>query len=198
MAVASGRLTKQKPYASQVPRYIGGGTALIAVCIVMMYSLATLIEVQPIGWPRYHMNLDPPLFLVKSNPEILHVLYYNQPEWVSGKEFDGCQYPCKMTSGSANISFAKFVIFHGPRLNSKKPPKKSSGQVWIMHGMESPTNYWNDLSQWNHLFNWTFTYRRDSDVFSPYSSISTYSTRYNTICRVENKGQIISLDGFSL
>ncbi|XP_033724508.1 alpha-(1,3)-fucosyltransferase C-like [Pecten maximus] len=142
------------------------GTTLLTVCIVMMYLLATM---SPVGWSRYHKNLYQPSFLVKSSPEMVHVLYYNQPEWVSGKEFNGCQYPCKMIPRSTNFSSAKFVIFHGPRLNSRKPPKKSSGQVWIMHGMESPPHYWNDLSQWNHLFNWTFTYRRDSDVLSPYS-----------------------------
>ncbi|PJE77714.1 hypothetical protein CI610_03358 [invertebrate metagenome] len=38
-----------------------------------------------------------------------------------------------------------------------------------MHGMESPYHYHADLSKWNNMFNWTFTYRRDSDVLSLYS-----------------------------
>ncbi|XP_033724772.1 alpha-(1,3)-fucosyltransferase C-like isoform X2 [Pecten maximus] len=165
---------------NQVSGYKAQGAALFAVCIVMMYLLATLIQVQPIGWPRYHKNLDQPSFLAKSIPEMLHVLYYNQPEWVIGKEFDGCQYPCKMISGSVNFSSARFVIFHGPRLNSRKPPKKSPGQIWIMHGMESPNHYHSDLSQWTHLFNWTFTYRRDSDVLSLYSGFEHTSLNTTT------------------
>ncbi|XP_069101766.1 alpha-(1,3)-fucosyltransferase C-like isoform X1 [Argopecten irradians] len=99
-----------------------------------------------------------------SYPVTLRVLYYNKPEWISDEVFNNCEYRCKMISGSKEISSAKFVIFHGPRIRQKLPPKKSRGQLWILNGMESPVNYHTDLSNWSNVFNWTFTFRRDSDV----------------------------------
>ncbi|XP_033756624.1 alpha-(1,3)-fucosyltransferase C-like [Pecten maximus] len=96
----------------------------------------------------------------------VHVHYYNMPHWITVSVFNRCEYKCTMTYGSKGYDAAKVVMFQGPRIKSQeKPPEKKPGQLWIMHGLEPPAYYWNNLSHWANLFNWTFTYRRDSDVF---------------------------------
>ncbi|XP_021362959.1 glycoprotein 3-alpha-L-fucosyltransferase A-like isoform X1 [Mizuhopecten yessoensis] len=160
---------------SQNTRYVQQGTVILVVFAVMMFLTAKMI-----GVPRYHLNLNQPAFLVKTYPEVIQVLYFNKPEWVSGKEFEGCEYPCEMVWGSKDFDTAKVVIFHGPRLGKINPPKKSRAQLWIMHGMESPPHYHNDLSQWSNLFNWTFTYRRDSDVLTSYSEFKQVPSKITT------------------
>ncbi|XP_069141076.1 alpha-(1,3)-fucosyltransferase C-like isoform X1 [Argopecten irradians] len=146
-------------------QYVLFGT-LVITCFSLTLYLAEIISDR--SRARYHSNMDQPAFLEKPTSNIKSVLYYNRPEWVTGKEFEGCEYPCIMTSDVTKLSSVGAVIFHGP--NTKpQPPEKSPGQIWIMHGMESPINYRNDLSQWGNVFNWTFTYRRDSDVVSTYS-----------------------------
>ncbi|XP_069119084.1 glycoprotein 3-alpha-L-fucosyltransferase A-like isoform X2 [Argopecten irradians] len=166
----------------QTLQFIRRGVLVIGIlCIVMMYFFTTINQHQG--------NKNQPAFMVKSysakvnhmtsnsvklNNETVKVLYYNRPEWVSGKEFSSCKNRCELISGSKALSSAKFVIFHGPRLTSTVPPKKSRGQVWIMHGMESPVHYFVDLSNWKNVFNWTFTFRRDSDVTCLYSDFQYF------------------------
>ncbi|XP_021370474.1 alpha-(1,3)-fucosyltransferase C-like isoform X2 [Mizuhopecten yessoensis] len=126
-----------------------------------------------------YMNTPRPLyppFIDKTFPERIRVYYYNKPDWVSVHEFEGCEYKCDMTVNSKYSASAKAVIFHGPGLG-RTAPKKSRGQIWIMHGLESPQHYSNDLSEWKNVFNWTFTYRRDSDILQTYSGFISVPTK---------------------
>lgn len=99
------------------------------------------------------------------------VHYYNKPGWISNPEiFSKCAYACYLTSGEhiEDIDAETAIIFHAPDIITA-PMKKKQGQIWIFHSMESPTSHHDILSSWNHLFNWTLGYRRDADIFSPYS-----------------------------
>ncbi|XP_035705180.1 glycoprotein 3-alpha-L-fucosyltransferase A [Folsomia candida] len=40
---------------------------------------------------------------------------------------------------------------------------------------ESPDNSWTNISEWNNIFDWTMSYRRDSDVFIPYGELMPIS-----------------------
>jgi hypothetical protein len=45
-----------------------------------------------------------------------------------------------------------------------KVPIKKKGHIWIIVNIESPTND-NELSHvWDNKFDWSMTYRRDSEV----------------------------------
>ncbi|XP_060084956.1 glycoprotein 3-alpha-L-fucosyltransferase A-like [Ylistrum balloti] len=136
----------------------------------------------------YFDKPDQPMFQEKVSPKEINVLYFNKPEWVHESVFNNCEYPCKMISGS-KLDSANFVVFHGPRIGKTKPPNKLRGQVWIMHGMESPHHYNNDLTEWSNLFNWTFTYRRDSDVLSLYSGFQFHRNNTTTNIRKQWKAK---------
>ncbi|XP_021365044.1 alpha-(1,3)-fucosyltransferase C-like [Mizuhopecten yessoensis] len=132
---------------------------------LFMLIISTITMIQNQVMPRYRVNTVPPSFRVKSKPETILVQYYNKPKFINLQSFVGCEYKCEMKAGSVNYASAKAVIFHGPTIQkTPPPPTKPRGQIWIMQGFESPIYYINDLLQWNNLFNWTFTYRRDSDI----------------------------------
>ncbi|KAK3103861.1 hypothetical protein FSP39_022491 [Pinctada imbricata] len=46
------------------------------------------------------------------------------------------------------------------------------GQVWVYADIESPSYRSNGIKLWNNLFNWTMTYRRDSDTPHFYGSLT--------------------------
>jgi len=97
-----------------------------------------------------------------------YIYYYNKPGFISSNVFDKCEYKCKMTSKSNN-EYAKSdaVIFFGPKLGGKiNPPKKRNDHIWVLHVKESPANYFGALPKWKNLFNWTMTFRRDSDILA--------------------------------
>ncbi|XP_063003356.1 3-galactosyl-N-acetylglucosaminide 4-alpha-L-fucosyltransferase FUT3-like [Elgaria multicarinata webbii] len=56
-------------------------------------------------------------------------------------------------------------VYHSPMLLPKGPRPPSQRWVWL--NLESPYNSYN-LHFMDNLFNLTMTYRRDSDIFSPY------------------------------
>ncbi|OWF52962.1 Alpha-(1,3)-fucosyltransferase C [Mizuhopecten yessoensis] len=51
------------------------------------------------------------------------------------------------------------------------PPPKPRNQIWVFHSMEPPPIHPRSYTAWRGLFNWTISYRRDSDIFSPYGVI---------------------------
>ncbi|XP_069097552.1 alpha-(1,3)-fucosyltransferase 7 [Pleurodeles waltl] len=79
---------------------------------------------------------------------------------------------CWLTDNHSDISEADVVLFHHKELVSvgmvlpteKRPP----GQVWVWATLESPSNTRSLHALNGSLFNWTMTYRQDSDIFVPY------------------------------
>lgn len=51
------------------------------------------------------------------------------------------------------------------------PEFRMHHQLWIFHMMEAPVHTWINLKPFEGLFNWTMTYRRDSDVYIPYGRL---------------------------
>ncbi|XP_041373699.1 alpha-(1,3)-fucosyltransferase C-like isoform X3 [Gigantopelta aegis] len=84
-------------------------------------------------------------------------------------------YTCKMTSNLNAIPHADGVLFDVFYLKSDKPPTRPHpDQVWIFYNKESEENirgrHWQS-KHWRHSFNWTISYRRDSDMPNPYGKI---------------------------
>ncbi|XP_033740132.1 alpha-(1,3)-fucosyltransferase C-like isoform X2 [Pecten maximus] len=95
-------------------------------------------------------------------PRQVHMHFYNPPEWFNKNNvFRGCPSNCSMSTGAKHFLNKDVVIFFGPRLSSNPVPKKR-GQIWVLHGKEAPPNH-APMRKWKGLFNWTMTYRRDSD-----------------------------------
>ena len=79
---------------------------------------------------------------------------------------------CILSYKKEDFTSSDVVIFHGRdlptvptlhRLHNKRPPN----QAWVFYIIESPAHS-PDTSQYDGLFNWTMTYRRDSNVYHPY------------------------------
>ncbi|OWF49146.1 alpha-(1,3)-fucosyltransferase C-like [Mizuhopecten yessoensis] len=103
------------------------------------------------------------------NGTCIRIHYYNPPLWITSKALEHCTYRCYFTSGS-NYQSAPAVIFQTSNI-VKSPPKKSPGQIWIFHSLEAPGNSKTDFKHWKRLFNWTYTYRRDSDIIEPFAKL---------------------------
>ncbi len=72
------------------------------------------------------------------------------------------------------------IVFHGPELKRKSdeslPDKRKPHQIYVYAGIESPRPYWNNLTEYNDFFNFTMTYRLDSDSRWDFFVIRDYGT----------------------
>lgn len=80
---------------------------------------------------------------------------------------------CRITYNRSDFLISDAVLFHGrdlPRVTHMEniAKYKHSKQRWIYFMHESPKFTYYDPSLYNGFFNWTMTYRRDSDFFVPY------------------------------
>lgn len=127
-----------------------------------------------------------------ASSKTLMILFYNahRSKWLSVKGIQAhmatCVYSnCRVTEDKAILPEAAAVVFHFaiPLLNSPSPPlnrsSRNAKQVWVFFGREPPTrfNLQPFLSpEWFGTFNWSMTYRRDSDVLSPYGTVLKRTT----------------------
>ncbi|KAL7647901.1 UNVERIFIED_CONTAM: hypothetical protein RMT77_001511 [Armadillidium vulgare] len=83
------------------------------------------------------------------------------------------------------------LIIHLRGLNvSNLPRERAKHQRWIMLERESPAYSMRGINIFNGVFNWTMTYRRDSDVLSKYGYV--YQKKYipaNILPLLESKKQ---------
>ncbi|GFT46529.1 glycoprotein 3-alpha-L-fucosyltransferase A [Nephila pilipes] len=80
---------------------------------------------------------------------------------------------CVVTFKRKNLPKADAVLFHLTDTDTEDlPPTRHSHQIWILYNMEPP---WlvkkqaiSQLHNLNNLFNWTMSYRNNSDVVAKY------------------------------
>uniref|UniRef100_UPI00358E10EF 4-galactosyl-N-acetylglucosaminide 3-alpha-L-fucosyltransferase 9-like isoform X3 n=1 Tax=Myxine glutinosa TaxID=7769 RepID=UPI00358E10EF len=74
---------------------------------------------------------------------------------------------CLLTTNRSSLGAADFVVMHHREIKRNDLPKgRRPDQQWVWMSLEAPPN-----AKTEHLegmFNLTLTYRRDSDIFSPY------------------------------
>ncbi|OWF47138.1 Alpha-(1,3)-fucosyltransferase C [Mizuhopecten yessoensis] len=144
--------------------------ATVLLMIFIASSVLTYIIIESEG-----MSVLPKMMSVHGMPQPrqVHMHFYNPPEWFSRYNvFRGCPSNCSMSVGRGQDYYDKdVVIFFGPRLGPK-PVKKRRGQIWVLHGKEAPPQH-NHIQKWKRLFNWTMTYRRDSDFPHMYGEFRT-------------------------
>lgn len=82
---------------------------------------------------------------------------------------------CRLTQDHRLLPKADAVVFHLLDIQLNDLPKwRAPGQIWVLFSLESPAYplvRQVDLSRLNGLFNWTMTYRWDSDVPVPYGLV---------------------------
>ena len=82
---------------------------------------------------------------------------------------------CRLTQDRQLLPQAHAVVFHLIDTDlGRLPDQRVPGQIWVLFTLESPAYplvRHHNLSRLNGLFNWTMTYRWDSDVPVPYGLI---------------------------
>ncbi|XP_068105981.1 alpha-(1,3)-fucosyltransferase 7 [Hyperolius riggenbachi] len=81
---------------------------------------------------------------------------------------------CRLTDDRSMLNHSDVVVFHHRELNDKGFQMPIGGrnltQMWVWANLESPSNT-HHLERWNNTFNWTLSYREDSDIFIPYGQL---------------------------
>ncbi|KAF1764494.1 hypothetical protein GCK72_004442 [Caenorhabditis remanei] len=78
---------------------------------------------------------------------------------------------CIITNKKRHFSNAHAVLFHSRDIDEKKlgQLKRRTDIPYIMMASENP--YYANMKKYENYFNWTMTYRRDSDVYYPYGAL---------------------------
>ncbi|KAB7498128.1 Alpha-(1,3)-fucosyltransferase C, partial [Armadillidium nasatum] len=106
-----------------------------------------------------------------------------------------CKTKCDVLFYKEDIPNADAVIFNANDLKKDKSiynsywvKKRKHNQVYVLFSMEAPpvVNY-DRLEYYDYFFNWTMTYRRDSDVYFPFGLAIKRQTK-NKIKYVTDKG----------
>ena len=136
-----------------------------------------------------------------------HILWYDIYQngigvrnWAKKVDFSKCKCRCDLQFFSLNdssITYGPFgadaVLMQLNRLEGiGKPPLRSLGQVFVLVEREPRTRALR-LKIFENIFNWTMTYRRDSDIFYPYGKIVERTEKvpeknYSEIYRRKKKG----------
>ncbi|XP_046550781.1 alpha-(1,3)-fucosyltransferase C-like [Haliotis rubra] len=110
------------------------------------------------------------------------ILWYLRPNYVKPtnegelRPLMNCPHlNCRETSDVKLLPRADAVVFdvHRAIRADNKPPRYPK-QTWVFYAQESPVNVRSTvyrMDRWRASFNWTCTYRRDSDVWMPYGII---------------------------
>ncbi|CAC5417657.1 unnamed protein product [Mytilus coruscus] len=109
-----------------------------------------------------------------SNTSNFTILFYAYPSYFNAKYivFDKCKYTnCKVTTDKKVFTKSDAVIFHHNEMSTS--PNKLNGQIWIFASLESPYNTYKTFRNdaFKMKFDWTMTYRKDSEVFAPYGFV---------------------------
>ena len=92
--------------------------------------------------------------------------------------FEGCPVSaCRTTRDRRLLNRSDAVIFHIIDMElTDMPTIRRADQRWIFYSMEAPNFTPNILKGLANVFNWTMTYRTDSDVYLGYDMVQSEET----------------------
>uniref|UniRef100_UPI00358E237C alpha-(1,3)-fucosyltransferase 7-like isoform X2 n=1 Tax=Myxine glutinosa TaxID=7769 RepID=UPI00358E237C len=101
---------------------------------------------------------------------------------------------CLLTTNRSSLGAADFVVMHHREIKRNDLPKgRRPDQQWVWMSLEAPPN-----AKTEHLegmFNLTLTYRRDSDIFSPYGWLEEIKNKeWHCLENVKLTGEHASVD----
>lgn len=80
---------------------------------------------------------------------------------------------CLVTYNRSRILEADAVGFHARDMPKFLPSRTSSEQIWFYFVLENPQHVPMDINGFAGIFNWTMSYSRDSEVYTPYGKYIT-------------------------
>ncbi|XP_032785857.2 alpha-(1,3)-fucosyltransferase C isoform X2 [Daphnia magna] len=149
--------------------------ALVSTLLVVLISTFLFMKI-----PKFHSdlyNLSEYKTIKKSCSGkqliLLWTKFFESDDFHIGlgsKPFMQCKTSgCCVTNNRNFFDTSAAIIFHIRDLDLKDmPPHRSANQRWIFFLQESPHHTPNILYDLNNIFNWTMTYRTDSDIYMPY------------------------------
>ena len=100
-------------------------------------------------------------------------------DWFGQKPFENCPISNCLTTNDRNLlnSISDFdaIFFHIRNMEDgaiSLPEDRKNKQLYLMFLMESPLNDNFPYERFQNYFNWTMTYRRDSDFYRPYGWVA--------------------------
>lgn len=87
---------------------------------------------------------------------------------------NGCPFRnvCFISTKHSDYKDADAFVYHATDMDLRNlPPEKSPAQLYVLLSHESPPHTHAKAYELSNFFNWTMTYRLDSDVPYPYSYI---------------------------
>ncbi|XP_037783863.1 glycoprotein 3-alpha-L-fucosyltransferase A-like isoform X4 [Penaeus monodon] len=116
-------------------------------------------------------------------PPLKRILFWNDA--YSNKDFGfgfgrepfiraGCRVNTCLTTGKRDrfpLKELDAVIWHFRANDKSLPAERSPHTRYVFWMMESASHLFGDIRRFNNLFNWTMTYRLDSDFANPYNRV---------------------------
>ena len=129
-----------------------------------------------------HLNLKPPHQSLLPRVVLIYTGFFSSFPWGGLEDSEQFTHfigkPCRiqncvLTYKKKDFSSSDVVIFHGRNLPNMKALRelhytRPPDQAWVFFLLESLAHS-PDTTQYDGLFNWTMSYRRDSDVYQPYN-----------------------------
>lgn len=130
---------------------------------------------------KFHLNIT-------GEPKTKTILWWNPPGWLQNwyTDFDmnQCEYKnCRVSFDRRLFQDSNAVVYSiADEGMGYKPPvernRRDPNQAWLFFTLESPVHvkingrpFMNQ--HWNDVFNWSWTYRADADIFHPYGTLVT-------------------------
>ncbi|KAH9507392.1 hypothetical protein Btru_057986 [Bulinus truncatus] len=115
------------------------------------------------------------------------MLFYRFPDFyelkniVGLKALDSCDKKCELILDDSRFDEADVVVFYSHlHTIDHKPPPKAPGQKWVFFSVESPLYGENDFFgeyRWWNKFDWTMSYRYDSEFWHGYIQMRPRATQ---------------------
>jgi len=101
--------------------------------------------------------------------------------------FKDCEVPtCVVTYNRSRLTEADAVGFHHRDMPRRLPSRNSPLQIWFYFVLENPLHVTMNTDGYAGVFNWTMSYRRESEIYTPYGKFTPlkedcgeYITVYN-------------------
>lgn len=98
-----------------------------------------------------------------------------------------CKYQCTFTYKKSEMGNADVVAFHDADMPKRLPPRTKMSQIWVYFNLESPVN--SQARDYRNVFNWSMSYRVDSDIFAPYGDFTPLDCKEKQIAERLNSGR---------
>ena len=113
---------------------------------------------------------------------LLWTSFFDHWNYLPKERFNQCSRcrNCEVTFDKSKLLESDAVIFHARDMYiTEMPPLRLPHQRWVFYCLESPPySDFPGLVHTRNMFNWTMTYRADSDIPSPYGYVTKVSIRY--------------------